>query len=169
MKGTVRALTDEWMARLRQRIEEVWCRMSVKQFASTLEAIPSSVTLVNTTAPSYQFAQVVKHQSASYGCTGTVDWLPESNPYYPALRNDKAAHEFAVDVATRWLSRSCTSLFSQHVCVVSTAISLQFVVMQAPGRGSGRQQHADPDGWRRLRLHRQVQMSRCTWFEVVMI
>jgi IAA-amino acid hydrolase len=70
MGGTVRALNDEWMAHLRQRIEEV-----------------------------------VKHQAASYGCSGSVDWVLDTNPYYPALRNDKGAHEFAMDVATRMLGQ----------------------------------------------------------------
>lgn len=47
------------------------------------------------------FAQVVKHQAATYGCTGEVDWRLDSNPYYPAAVNDKGAHEFAVDIAER--------------------------------------------------------------------
>ena len=53
--------------------------------------------------------QVVTHQAASYGCSASVDWMLDTNPYYPALRNDKAAHEFAMDVATRWLPESSRS------------------------------------------------------------
>ena len=45
--------------------------------------------------------QVVEHQAASYGCSAKTDWHLDTNPYYPALVNDKAAHEFASSVAVR--------------------------------------------------------------------
>jgi len=37
--------------------------------------------------------------ASAYGCTAQVDWMQETDPYYPPVVNDPRAAQFAASVA----------------------------------------------------------------------
>ena len=45
--------------------------------------------------------QMVELQAAAFGCKADIDWVEDTQPYYPPLVNDKHAYQFAVDVGQR--------------------------------------------------------------------
>jgi IAA-amino acid hydrolase len=49
--------------------------------------------------------RVVAQVAAAHGCTGEVDWMEDTHPYYPPLINDDTAHAFATSVAGKLLGK----------------------------------------------------------------
>jgi len=50
-----------------------------------------------------RFEEVVEHTARAHGCTATVDWMAETQPYYPPTVNDAALAGFVDGVARRML------------------------------------------------------------------
>lgn len=46
-------------------------------------------------------SQVAQGIASSLQCTAVIDWLEDTEAYYPATVNDKSAYNFAVSVGKR--------------------------------------------------------------------
>ena len=45
--------------------------------------------------------QVAEGVAKSFQCSAEIDWLEDTEKYYPPTFNDKAAYKFAVEVGQR--------------------------------------------------------------------
>lgn len=49
--------------------------------------------------------RAIAQVAAAHGCTGEVDWMEDTHPYYPPLINSDNAHAFATKVAEKLLGK----------------------------------------------------------------
>ncbi len=87
--GTVRAFSDETMAHLRGRLQEVVSTQAQVDCSFSLIARPMPPASRRDPAldPSFHF-QV-------HGCLGNVDFREDKEPYFPPVINDADATDFA--------------------------------------------------------------------------
>jgi len=52
----------------------------------------------------------------SFQCSAEIDWLEDTEKYYPPTVNDKGAYRFAVEVGKRYLT-------VHHACALLRAVS----------------------------------------------